>query len=133
MAYSPYLTYEEYCDLGGNYDEDDFTVYERKAHRLIDYITFNRIPLLEEVPEEVKECMVEFIGKISSFDKQVEGGEALARYSNGVETLEYKLQTTDENREECRKIAFQFLPNYLVARSVSFDAKEYIQSANNNH
>lgn len=132
MAFISYLSYMEYKQLGGKVPEESFNVLERKAQRLVDYITFDRIPELSEIPDEVKEVITEFVTRMDAFNNQVEAGDTISAYSNGVERLEYKLKTEDEHTDELIKVAKKILPDYLLARSVRFDVKKYIQSADNN-
>ena len=131
-----YLTYEEYIDVGGKVsDEDVFDKELRKAQHLLDYITFNRIPLLPEIPECVKDLLVEFIDK--TVVAEVAGGEAvdanISSYSNTVEKITYKISTDTEKSAELKQLAYRYLPDYLTARGVSFDVEKYLQSANNNN
>ena len=64
MEFVSYITYKEYVDLGGTVDEDTFTILERKAQRMVDQITFNRMQYLLVVPDEVKEVLTEFVNKM---------------------------------------------------------------------
>lgn len=131
MAFHSYITYEEYQELGGKVSEDAFTVLLRKSQRLLDYITFDRIKYLTTIPDEVKEVLTEFIDRTQTFNAQTENGDTVSSYSNGVETLTYRLLTEDEQRNELCSLAYQWLPDYLLARSVNFNVTEYLQSENN--
>lgn len=131
MAFHSYITYEEYQELGGKVSEDAFTVLVRKSQRLLDYITFDRIKHLTTIPDEVKEVLTEFIDRTQNFNAQTENGDTVSSYSNGVETLTYRLLTGDEQRNELCSLAYQWLPDYLLARSVNFNVTEYLQSENN--
>lgn len=131
MAFHSYITYEEYQELGGKVSADAFTVLVRKSQRLLDYITFDRIKYLTTIPDEVKEVLTEFIDRTQTFNAQTENGDTVSSYSNGVETLTYRLLTEDEQRNELCSLAYQWLPDYLLARSVNFNVTEYLQSENN--
>lgn len=132
MAFESYLNYDEYLELGGKVSEEAFPNLERKAQRWIDYFTFNRIPLLPSVPDEVKEVIVEYIDKISEYEKQSSDGDMIAQYSNGVENITYRRTTEDEVRKNLYNSAIKWLPDYLVNRSVKFDVRKYIQSTSDN-
>ena len=135
MNFEPYITYDEYVELGGKAPLDAFSIYERKSQRLLDYITFNRIPKLTKIPDEVKEVLVEFIDKYSDFNTEVSMGNAespLTQYSNGVETFTYKDRTEDDLKKELYKSACSWLPTYLTFRGVSFDIGQYLQQNGNN-
>lgn len=134
-----YLTFEEYTEISGKVtDEILYTKLAKKAQYLLDYITFKRIPIVIEktgsVPEEVKDVLAEFVDKAvtpegevaQDFDKNVES------YSNGVETIHYKVMSETEQDAELKNLAYRWLPDYLTARGVSFDVEKYLQSTNNN-
>lgn len=132
MAFTSYISYLEYEQLGGKVPEESFNVLERKAQRLLDYITFGRIPECPEIPDEVKEVLTELVNREYAFDQQVEAGDTIESYSNSVEKLTYRVKSEDEHNDEMVKYAMKVLPDYLTARSVKFDVKKYLQSENNN-
>lgn len=132
MAFESYLTYEEYVSLGGTVSEDAFPIYERKAQRKLDYITFDRIKYLTHIPDEVKEVLTEFINKQALYDELTGGSSAASKYSNGVETIDMSESSRKDLEKEFIGIARQWLPDYLLARSVSFDVESYLQSESNN-
>lgn len=132
MAFTSYISYLEYEQLGGKVPEESFNVLERKAQRLLDYITFGRIPECPEIPDEVKEVLTELVNREYAFDQQVEAGDTIESYANSVEKLTYRVKSEDEHNDEMVKYAMKVLPDYLTARSVKFDVKKYLQSENNN-
>nr|DAF24459.1 MAG TPA: Head Tail Connector Protein [Caudoviricetes sp.] len=132
MEFNSYITYDEYVEYGGKLPEDTFTQLERKAQRWLDFFTFNRIPQLTTIPDVVKECLVEFITRLNILDTQRQSGDVISSYSNGVETIQYQLKTDAEIKQELYGIAMDWLPDYLVCRSVNFDVSKYLQSDSNN-
>lgn len=132
MEFNSYITYDEYVEYGGKLPEDTFTQLERKAQRWLDFFTFNRIPQLTTIPDVVKECLVEFITRLNILDTQRQSGDVISSYSNGVETIQYQLKTDAEIKQELYGIAMDWLPDYLVCRSVNFDVRKYLQSDSNN-
>lgn len=132
MEFNSYITYDEYVEYGGKLPEDTFTQLERKAQRWLDFFTFNRIPKLTTIPDVVKECLVEFITRLNILDTQRQSGDVISSYSNGVETIQYQLKTDAEIKQELYGIAMDWLPDYLVCRSVNFDVSKYLQSDSNN-
>ena len=134
-----YLTFSEYTTLSGKVqDETTYNKVARKAQHLLDYITFNRIPIVidktGEVPEEVKDVLAEFVDRTVSTDSssEMDFDRNVASYSNGVETITYKLAPESEMDTELRNLAYKWLPDYLVARGVSFDVEKYLQARSNN-
>ena len=61
MAHSQYLTYEEDKDYGGTVSEKEFPLFEFRARKRIDRLTFSRVQDMAEVPEAVKLCMMSLI------------------------------------------------------------------------
>lgn len=131
MAFVSYITYEEYKELGGTVSVDAFPILELKAQRWIDYFTFNRIPLLETIPDEVKEVLTEYIERLNLLNNQRESGDVITSYSNGVETFNYQLKSEEQTKKEFAMLATTWLPNYLTNRSVNFNVSKYLQSENN--
>ena len=134
-----YLTFSEYTTISGKVqDEEVYNKLARKAQHLLDYITFQRIPIViirtGSVPEEVKDVMAEFVDRTVSTDSSTEMDfdRSVASYSNGVETITYKLAPEAEQDNELRNLAYKWLPDYLVARGVSFDVEKYLQARSNN-
>lgn len=132
MAFTSYITYIEYKELGGKLSKEAFPNAERKAQRYLDSFTFNRIQYLTSIPDVVKEVLVEFIDRSDSYGNQSLDGDIISSYSNGIEKLEYKRSTEAEFKKELYDLAIDWLPDYLVARSVSFNVEEYIQPEDNN-
>lgn len=132
LDYQSYLTYEDYKELGGTLPLDAFSRLERKAQRWLDYFTFDRIKTLTKIPNEVRELLVEYIGRLDTVSNQRENGDLVTQYSNGVEQLTYKVVTEEELKGDLYKMAIEWLPDYLVYRGVNFDVSKYLQSNSNN-
>lgn len=133
MKFETYITYEEYSNLGGKLQEDVFPNAERKARRVLDSMTLNRIQYLTSIPEVVKEVMVEFIDKMESVESQSGVSSTVAaQYSNGIESFTFRDNAEDKLKKDLYNLAVDWLPPYLTARGVSFDVEEYLQSESNN-
>ena len=132
MAFNSYITYNEYVELGGTLSQDVFNKLIRRAQRFLDAYTYERIPLLDEVPDVVKEVLVEFIDKLNDFENQKAEGAVISQYSNGVESMTLKRTTEDDLKKSLSSLATSILPNYLVTGGVNFDVRKYLQSENNN-
>ena len=143
-----YLTFEEYTDLSGLItDEQTYTKVARKAQHTLDYYTFNRIKLLPEIPDVVKDTMADYVDTVfktlyaETSDGNAEPVDAnISSYSNSVEKITYKVSSEADKSKELNSvlsdIAQKYLPDYLLARGVNFDVERYlqanIQSENNN-
>lgn len=132
MTFTPYITYEEYKELGGTLSEDVFLLTERKAQRYLDYITFDRIPKLPEIPEVVKEALVEYMNILNTIDSNQGNLVGLTQYSNKMETFTFNTQGDTQLNSKLVNVAKFYLPLYLTARSVNFDVEEYLQQTDNN-
>ena len=129
-----YITYEEYKDLGGMVEEQDFDILERKAQRMLYSITFDRIKYLYVIPEEVKEVLTEYINKFVKNGKEsvvTTSGNAgnvddIVQYSNSVETITWRKPTVQEETREFSKLASSYLPDWLVYRGYNLDLREFL-------
>lgn len=119
-----YITYDEYVKMGGSLSEDAFNLMNRKATRMLDHITYDRIQYLDVIPDEVKEAMTDLIeqmSKSSTFSNSVSGSaddDKITQYSNGVESISYKRQTTAESTADLRNLVLTVLPDWLVFRQI---------------
>lgn len=134
MEFESYITYEEYTELSDKVTEADvFSKILRKAQRTLDAITFNRIPYLTKIPYSVKEVLAEFIDRMYSVESSSSCTASVAsRYSNSIESIDFKDDVEGQLKKELTRIAVEWLPDYLVTRSVNFDVEEYLQSESNN-
>lgn len=88
--YEPYLTYDEYIDMGGNtLPSDNAEDYLKQASRHIDTLTFNRILKygFDKLTNFQKEIIKEVTFKLSNFEYENEDllNSILSGYSiNGV-------------------------------------------------
>lgn len=62
-----YLTYNEYKSLGGNLDETPFNLLEFEAQRKIDEKTQWRLKNVENIPQEVKMCVLSLINNLQTY------------------------------------------------------------------
>lgn len=132
MAFTSYITYEEYSALGGTLSSNDFPNWERKAQRQLDYYTFNRIQYLTTIPDEVKEVLTEFVNRMYTQNTTNSSMSSASSYSNGVESVTFKDDAEAAFNNELVKLAIDWLPACLTARSANFDIEQYLQSENNN-
>lgn len=66
MQLTRYLTYEEYNEYGGTFDEATFNELCFEAESYIDWYTFNRLRDDTEVAKEVKICVFFLIKKLKN-------------------------------------------------------------------
>ena len=85
-----YLTYAEYQELGGSaIGEMPFNLLEFEARKQIDIRTKNRLKDIntEDIPEEVKLCVYNLIGKIQIYQKDIKRN--ISSQSVGSYSVEY--------------------------------------------
>ena len=128
-----YITYVEYKELSGKVPEDAFPKTLRKAQRFLDSVTFDRIPHLTKIPDVVKEVLAEFVDMQFAKESATSSASSVAsEYSNGIESIVFEENSESKFRESLVRIAVEWLPDYLTARSVNFDVEQYLQSEGNN-
>lgn len=87
-----YLTYAEYQSLGGTLEEVPFNILELTARGMVDNLTLGRLKNLNSQIEQVKVCIFELIGKISTTTTAKElASESIDGYS-----VSYATKTTEE-------------------------------------
>lgn len=67
-----YLSFVDYTSLGGELSEMPFNILEFEARRMIDRRTQNRLVNVEEIPQEVKMCMLALINTIAKYNESNE-------------------------------------------------------------
>ena len=108
-----YITYAEYVELGGTVDETTFNKLEPQARHELDFVTWDRIKLLAEIPTCVKEVMVMIIDFLQTNPQE---SDRVSHYSNGVETFTYKRDKSTSYKAEIANLAVLYLPDKLVYR-----------------
>lgn len=77
-----YLTFNEYEDMGGKLEEEEFDLYEFQARKQIDTWTDCRVQRMTAVPEAVKKCMMLIIRYKSGFGVDAQAGnQVLASFN----------------------------------------------------
>lgn len=89
-----YISYEEYISYGGSLDSTAFANYQFEVESKMNYLTNNRIKLLEEIPECVGRLEVKLIGLFyelnnGSNKSGLAQTQNLVSYSNGIESFGY--------------------------------------------
>ena len=93
-----YLTYMEYQTLGGTITDTAFSLLEFKARKEIDSLTQNRVQKMATIPEEIKRCVFELVGKLD-LESQSGGGvltsESSGSYSYSIDNANTKTSISD--------------------------------------
>ena len=110
-----YITFAEYTELGGTIaTESVFTNLERKAERKLDYFTQDRLKTATTIISEVKEVLVEFIGKMATMPQNGN----VTSYSNGIESFGFGQNQTVAFDNDLYNIAVEYLPIELISSYV---------------
>ena len=104
-----YLKYNEYSKLGGKILEMSFPLFEYKAEKKVDELTFNRFRKLspENYPKELKPCIYELIDIFSEEDNSIVSSETVGSYSVSKQS-----KTDIEKQKE--NIIKQYLSNTKI-------------------
>lgn len=110
-----YLEFIDYQQMGGALDEAAFTQYERKARRLVDWVTFGRLKNEETLPEELAGLMYDLIGLVQEQDALLGQGTdgtasgaasgAIASQSNDGVSISYNSLSADALSASLKKEA----------------------------
>lgn len=123
MTYADYNYYTRDYLLGRSpaVPEEEFLFWEREARRQIDAATFDRIPELSTIPEQVKECtcaITEFLYKAHTLSEaNIAAGIAgpLASWSNdgnsGSIDVSQSIYTESGKKAEIRRLIYLYLGN----------------------
>ncbi len=85
-----YLTYKEYCDLGGSLDETNFNLLEYDAQKTIDERTLNRLTELQYLPNEVKFCIFRMLNIEKSYQVFEDKDKTIASESIDGYSVSYR-------------------------------------------
>lgn len=113
-----YVTYEYYLNsYGGEVPEKDFSKYEKRAGKELDYYTVDRIPLVDNTQtlSKVEYCMCEIIDLFYEVDQQKKlskdnqkkqsDGEAVSSETVGKQSVSYQkfdVKSVKEIEEELK-------------------------------
>ena len=84
-----YLTYEDYQNMGGTFDETTFNDFEFEAECVVNWYTFNRLKneKVEDYPSELSRCMFAIIKLLKlKADALILGSQTTSTESGGVTT-----------------------------------------------
>lgn len=92
-----YLTYEEYQEMGGGLEREEFTTLEQEAEIEINFYTDRRFVLDTEIPHEIKVLTYKLIDLISQKNSygSAESGVVSGVSNDGV-SVSYAKQSAQE-------------------------------------
>ena len=118
-----YLTYEEYQSYGGSLDETTFSDLAFEAQAKINWVTFNRLKDMEEIPEAVKRLMYRLISLIEakrSATSPVDSGDSesaitagIASQSNDGVSISYNVLSARDVLDQYDKDVKAYINQYL--------------------
>lgn len=112
-ANTGYITYDEYVNLGGNAEASVFPLMQRKASRLLDLWTFDRLKTATTIPDVVKECLTEMINQMQGWQY----GDDVTSFSNGK--VSFTFDTTKAREQKLYyDTAYIYLPVSLISEVV---------------
>lgn len=84
-----YLTYNEYKSLGGNLNQTPFNLLEYEARKKIDERTLGRLKKTNEIPTEVKMCVLALTNTLNSYLNENTNNKNVASESVGSYSVSY--------------------------------------------
>lgn len=84
-----YLTYNEYRAMGGTLNQTPFNLLEFEARKKVDERTFGRLKVCNEVPQEVKMCVLAIVNNLQSYMDVVNGNKNVASESTDGYSINY--------------------------------------------
>lgn len=116
-----YLTYEEYRLLGGTLQQTPFNLLEFEARRKIDEITQWRLKNVNQIPQEVKMCVLTLINNLvtymsenSSLGNKNIASESVGSYSVSYITGSQIQETIKSKNTEINDIISTYLTGVVV-------------------
>lgn len=109
-----YLTYGEFCDMGGTMEKAAFDRLERRAEYLINSRangrTGERINELTQFPRAIKDCTFELVMHMSNNNFDGSGVQSESQSLGGQsESVTYSRLTKEESEKEINSIIYDFL------------------------
>ena len=91
------LSYEEYLNMGGDVEEEDFPLFLTHAKMKIDFVTMGRFSNYSPAKEELLKCQLLLFKVINLLTEQSEFKmRGVTSYSNGIESISYYDPYTDD-------------------------------------
>ena len=114
-----YLTYNEYKALGGSLDITPFNLLEYEARRIIDTRTLQRLKGIEQVPQEVKMCMLSLVNTLNNYSNESQTSKNISSESVGSYSVSYitgtQIQETINSKSaELTDIVLNYLTGVIV-------------------
>lgn len=113
--YIAYLTYDEYKEFGGQQSESAFSIYQRRAQRILDGRTYNRIDP-ENITSAIKEVLTIIIDILY---KDETSGEEVKSFSNGVVSYSFDNSNKKSVEQNINELIDLYLPVELISGVVS--------------
>ena len=106
-----YLTYDEYTNYGGTLSSTDFTLFEFRARKRIDYLTDMRVQAMETVPEAVKLAMMAIISLEKTAGAEAQAVPAVTSFNTDGYSESYGSRTLSV--KDAEKNMNETIRNYL--------------------
>ena len=123
-----YLTYNEYKALGGTIELTPFNLLEFEARRKIDERTFGRLKGVENIPQEVKMCMLALINSINSYGSSTSGNNKnIASESTDGYSVSYVTGGTIQEMIQSKSVELNdIIRTYLIGVIVNGEHIMYV-------
>lgn len=110
-----YLSYPEYCGMGGTLGNAVFLTYLEEAEAIIDSRTYDRLRSEKTIDGRVKRCLFALIGIIQKkHDVQTGDAAVIASESNDGVSVTYGGMSVGEQLERCDTEVTACIRTYLA-------------------
>lgn len=119
-----YLSYADYVNMGGTFDETTFNDYEFEAECIVNWYTFNRLKAESEYPQELSKCMYALIKLLKlKADALILGSQTTESESGGVTTTTTTYATVASQSNDGVSISYNSVKASDLVRMLSVSEK----------
>lgn len=113
-----YLNFEKYIGFGGKIGLTEYSFYELKARKKLDYWTNNRIPKsLDEYKEDIELCMFLIIEQI--YENETGEADVSSVSNDGISMTFVGAKTSEQKLQDIYQKVIEILPQCLVSLGVN--------------
>jgi len=119
-----YLSYADYVNMGGTFDETTFNNFEFEAECIVNWYTFNRLKEESEYPQELSKCMFAIIKLLKlKADALILGSQTTASESGGVTTTTTTYATVASQSNDGVSISYNSVSASDIVKKLSIFEK----------
>ena len=115
-----YLSYADYVNMGGTFDETTFNDFEFEAECIVNWFTFNRLKAESGYPQELSRCMYAIIKLLKlKADALTLGSQTTESESGGVTTTTTTYATVASQSNDGVSISYNSVSASEIVKKLS--------------